>query len=30
MNITRELDGRIERHFGDDGLRVEIDIPYRH
>ena len=30
MNITRELEGRIERHFGDDGLRVEIDIPYRH
>lgn len=29
MNIKRELGGRIERHFGYNGLRVEIDIPYR-
>ncbi|KQU72828.1 histidine kinase [Aminobacter sp. DSM 101952] len=29
MNITRELDGRIERTYGADGLKVEIDIPYR-
>lgn len=29
MNITRELDGRIARHYAGDGLRVEIDIPYR-
>lgn len=29
MNITRELEGRIARHYADDGLRVEIDIPYR-
>ena len=27
MNIKRELGGRIERHFGYNGLRVEIDIP---
>lgn len=29
MNITRELDGKIERRYAEDGLRVEIDIPYR-
>ena len=29
MNITRELEGRIARHYADDGLRVEIDIPHR-
>lgn len=29
MNITRELDGTIERVFGDHGLRIEIDLPYR-
>lgn len=28
MNITRELDGTIDRHFGEDGLRVTIDIPF--
>ncbi|ODT08587.1 MAG: histidine kinase [Mesorhizobium sp. SCN 65-20] len=28
MNITRELGGRIERSYAEDGLRVEIDIPY--
>lgn len=29
MNIVRELDGNIARSYGADGLRVEIDIPYR-
>ncbi|GAA2857108.1 CHASE domain-containing protein [Aminobacter niigataensis] len=29
MNITRELGGKIERTYAADGLRVEIDIPYR-
>ncbi|MBT1157509.1 CHASE domain-containing protein [Aminobacter anthyllidis] len=29
MNITRELDGQIVRRYAEDGLRVEIDIPYR-
>ncbi|PWK64935.1 CHASE domain-containing protein [Aminobacter sp. AP02] len=28
MNITRELEGRIVRHYAQDGLRVEIDIPF--
>ena len=29
MNITRELGGTIKRVFGDDGLRIEIDLPYK-
>ncbi|MDQ6433584.1 CHASE domain-containing protein [Mesorhizobium sp. LHD-90] len=27
MNITRELNGRITRDFGADGLTIDIDIP---
>lgn len=27
MNITRELNGRIKRTFGEDGLHIEILIP---
>lgn len=27
MNITRELNGEIERHFREDGLKVTIRIP---
>jgi CHASE1-domain containing sensor protein len=29
LNITRELDGRIERAFGPDGLTIRIEIPIR-
>ena len=27
MNVTRELDGTIERDFRDEGLRISIDVP---